>query len=93
MTPLDSAIAQMEEEVASYNPGGREAPKEGTSGWYLLRATVLGLQYLRRIRDLEIHHDHGACERLYLLGSKHFKAAVPPEAPAIERETVAESKG
>lgn len=88
MTPLQSAISLLQEEFDSYGQGTPEQPKEGTSGWFLLRAHSLGLSYLKRLDGLQIDGDPAAAERLYRRGNVHFKAAEVPEPEVVEKETL-----
>lgn len=88
MTPLESAISQLQEELDSYQVGTKEGPREGTSGWYLTRAFSLGLSYLKRTQLLSLDSDHAAAERLYRRGNQEFKNFAVPEEEVIVRETL-----
>ncbi len=63
---LERAIATVEGELTALGLGTKDQPKEGTEGWYLLRAKSLGLSFLRQIRQVE--SNPAALER-------HFKKA------------------
>lgn len=49
---LERAIATLEAEVAGFKQGTPDQPREGTEGWYVLRAKSLGLSLLKRMRKI-----------------------------------------
>lgn len=75
MSPLESAISQLQEEFDSYSPGTKDAPREGTDRWYLLRACSLGLTYLKQLDARGLQSDPAAAEALYRTSGKELKAA------------------
>lgn len=88
MTPLDSAISQLQEELDSYGQGTPTQPRESTSSWFLLRATSIGLSYLKRVQQTGVEGDPAAAERLYRRAGQHLKAAEVPEEEVVEKETL-----
>lgn len=88
MSSLPNAIAELEAEIASFNQGSKAQPKDGSTEWFLLRAKAVGIAYLKRVEQLGIAHDAGACERVYKKCSVVFKSAEVPAAPEVDRETL-----
>lgn len=86
MSNLANAVTELEEEVASFHQGTKTQPRDGSTEWFLLRAKVIGLSYLKRIEQLGVESDAGACERVYKLSAKTFKLAEVPEAVEVEKE-------
>lgn len=81
---IERAIVELEEQIAQYQPGTKQAPKEGTSEWFLLRAYALGLTHLRRIKQLGVESDVAASERFYRGASKTFKNMAVPDPVPVE---------
>ncbi len=75
MSPLETAISLLQEEVDSYHQGTKYQPKDGTYAYFLLRANVLGLAYLKRLNSLSLGDDIPAAERHYKRALSHHKAA------------------
>lgn len=73
MSPLQIALSQLQEDIDSYGQGTARQPREGTADWYLLRAQVLGMSWLRRLNDLQLDQDVDAAERMYRNGAKYYK--------------------
>ena len=87
-TQLENAIQQLQDDVNSYQQGTKLQPKDDTCEWYLLRAKVLGLQYLKRLQTLGLGDKERArqCEELYKQGARLFKHVdIPPADPAGEQ--------
>ena len=87
-TPLENAIEELQETVNAFGQGTSSQPKDGSTPWYLLRAHTTGLAYLKRLQQLGIESDPGACERVYRKGSAMFKSAEVPPTPVIVKETL-----
>ena len=87
-TPLENAIAYYQTEVDSYGQGTKAQPADKSYEWFILRAMILGLAYLKRIQVLGVQDDPAACDRVYLKGNLHFKAADVPPAPVIVKEVL-----
>ena len=64
-TPLEAAIAVLEEEVASFQQGTKTQPLVKTTDWFLLRARALGLSTLRTMRARALEDDPVGAERFY----------------------------
>lgn len=75
MSPLESAISQLQEEFDSYSPGTKDAPAPSTDRWYLLRAVSIGLTYLKQVAVRGLDNDPAAAEALYRVSGKELKAA------------------
>ena len=88
MNPLDQAIGILDAEIAEFKHGTKEQPREHTPEWYVLRAKSLGMTYLLRVRQQELHQhqDLSAAERYYRVCAKQFKQLVAPPAEEILRE-------
>ena len=84
--PIDIAIASLQAEVDDFHQGSKQQPKENSAAWFSLRAKALGLSYLKRLQQLEAHHDFEASERFYRACSKQFKLTKVPDAVVVERE-------
>lgn len=82
-SPLQNAIDNIQDLVDMYNQGTKGQPKDGSMEWFELRAHTLGLAYLKRIGDLGVAGDSGACERLYRVHLKVAKQTPLPEAQAV----------
>ncbi len=65
INPLDTVLAELQEQFDSFKPGTTEQPLEGTVEWFQLRVTALGLSYLRQVKLLAVEHRPDACERVY----------------------------
>ena len=83
MSSLSNAIDALQEEIDGFNQGTSNQPKDNSTEWFLLRAKVVGHNYLRRIEQLGIENDAGACERIYKTGAKLFKTVEVPPAESI----------
>lgn len=77
-TPLDAAIAVLEEEIASFQQGTKDQPKEKTTDWFLLRAKSLGLSSLKTMAARQLADDPVGAERFHCNASKYRKAAFEP---------------
>lgn len=75
MSNLDAAAESLQATVDSFHHGTSEQPKEGTAEWFLLRGSVIGLAYLKRLQRLGLGDDPPAADRIYREASKVFKAA------------------
>lgn len=73
-TPLEAAIAVLEAEVAGFQQGTKDQPKEKTTDWFLLRAYGLGLSCLRALKARALEDDPPGAERFYRNASKGMKA-------------------
>lgn len=79
MTPLETALSQLQEEVDAYGQGTKGQPPDGSVEFYLLRAHSLGLSYLKRLEQLNLSQDAPAAHRLFAVQERSFKLiAVPP---------------
>lgn len=91
-TPLQIAAAQLQEEIDVYQHGTKNGPPEGSSEFYLLRALVLGLSYLKRLEQLGVTNDPAAAHRVFRERERSFKlVAVPPPEP-VPVESLAPSQ-
>lgn len=86
MSPLDSALGELESQISKFNHGTKAQPKEGTQEWFMLRALSLGRSYLRRCVQLELHRDSPAAERFQRACAGHFKTVEIPPPAEVERE-------
>lgn len=77
MSAIDDAIVQLESEIAAFQQGTPQQPKDDTQSWFILRARVLGLTYLKQLRIQGLHNDPAAAERTYRGHLKAFKAVCP----------------
>jgi len=87
---LDRAILRLTEEIAEYQHGTPQAPKEKTVDWFLLRAKSLGLTCLRRMQQLQVEEDVAGAERFYRACAKSFKMLEVPPPIEVVRETIPE---
>ncbi len=88
MTPLETAVAQLQEEVDSYSQGTKNQPADGTVEFYLLRAHTLGLSYLKRLGQLDLSNDPPAAHRLFTAQERTFKLSAVPPPVEIPREVL-----
>jgi len=79
---LDLAIEQLQAEVIAYGQGTLAQPKEHSTEWFLLRAKVLGLSSLKRMKQLGVEADPAAAERYYRKSCTVVKGSEP--GPAVE---------
>jgi len=84
--PIEAAIASLQSEVEDFQQGSGQQPKENSAAWFTLRAKALGLSYLKRVKQLEAHHDPATSDRFYRACSKQFKLTNIPDAVMVERE-------
>lgn len=68
-TPLESAIAELQQQIDSFTPALGQKDFPGSSGYFQQRALVLGRAYLSRIQTLGVDGDVAATERLYKAGT------------------------
>lgn len=80
---LDAAIKVLEEEVAAFQQGTKDQPKEGSVDWFLLRARALSLSHLKRMQQLNLQGDAAAAERHYRNCSNLVKGADVPEPVVV----------
>ena len=80
---IEQAIINLQAEVDSFAQGTEQQPKEGTVDWFRLRALSLGLTHLKRVKQLGVHNDPAAAERLYRTSNKTFKLTEVPPAPMV----------
>lgn len=85
---LDRAIEQLSAEIADFQQGTKQAPKDGTVEWFLLRAKSLGLSHLKRMKQLGVESDVAASERFYRKCSSSFKQLNVPDPVEIEKEVL-----
>lgn len=74
---LAAAISQLEAEIAVFGQGTADQPAERSTGWYVLRAKVVGLQALRNMQSLSAE-DAQACDKVYKTALKAVKACNDP---------------
>lgn len=86
MSNLSNAIDELAAELAAFNQGAKQQPRDGSTEWFLLRAKTCGMAYLKRLAQLGVESDAGACERVYKVSSKVFKAAEVPPEPEVVKE-------
>lgn len=65
MSVLDDALAREQAHVDSFKNGTADAPKFGTRAYFDLRAAVIGLSYLKRIKAAAADNSVDACESIY----------------------------
>jgi len=84
-TPLEAAIADQQFAVNSYKPGTKDQPKEGSQGWYALRAAVIGLGWLKRLQQLDLADSPEAANLTYraaLVSTKSLELDIAAELVA-----------
>lgn len=75
MTPLQAAIAQVQEELKDQGTE-RQAP-EGSTGWWLARARALGLSWLRLAERLEMGERMIEADQHYRTAARRMKVDEP----------------
>lgn len=87
LTPLESALAEIQRDIDTYQMGTPQQPLPGSFDYYLLRAQLVGQAYLLRLKNLDLEADIAASERMFRKGTVHFgHAGVPPvEKGSIEK--------
>ena len=75
MTNLEAAIAELQAQFDRFEPGTPNAPKEGSTEWFLLRASTLGLGYAKRVMAIGAADDPLAADRIYREGIRVLKVA------------------
>lgn len=73
---IESAVAQLEVEIASFKQGTKDQPKEGSGAWFMLRALSVGLTMLRTMQAKSVSNDPAAAEALFRQFMRDVKASV-----------------
>ena len=72
---IESAIAQLETEIAGFKQGTKDQPKEGSGAWFMLRALSAGLVLLRVMQQRGVANDPAAAESFFRLYTKEAKTS------------------
>ena len=84
MGPLELAIEELEDRVEASKHSTKRGPQHEDMEWYLLRATALGLSFLRECRRRDLGSSPARCENYYRNCAQNFKRVEDPLAPKAE---------
>ena len=92
MSGVDTALAEIVEEIGAFGPGTSRAPATGTAEFFRLRALVIGHAYLLRVKALGLENDPASSERLYRAAAGQFSKTIVPPAPEVPVEVMTEAQ-